>query len=261
MNKQEIEALVLSVVDRVLNNGQKVEDSLIECKREWPDRSKARQLAGHANSARGEEIVWIIGIDETGRKLTSPESPDLADWWSGMSSRFDDHVVPEMRDLIVQVTPKEFVTALVFSTDRAPYVIKVASSTGPIEREVPIRDGTRTRSSYRHELLRLLRPAAVPPPASLIYVHLTGRARSQKSVSFTLRAHLYIDQRPDETVMLPYHLMQSYLKPVVTAYNVQIEDSIAMDLTLSSDTSDENVRMGPRGGLMVSQSLVVQLLN
>jgi hypothetical protein len=212
VNKQEIEALVLRLVDAVLA-GKKVEDSLIECKGEWPLPTKARQLAAHANRARGEEVVWIIGLDEKAGVLTSPHSPDLADWWSKMESRFDDHVVPDMRDLRVQVNEEASVTALVFSTDRAPYVVKVADAEGRVEREIPIRDGTRTRSAYRHEIIRLLYPAAVPPPVTLIQAGLTGRSNNgiKSGVVLQFEAHLYIEQRTDETIMVPQHLMDFHL--------------------------------------------------
>ena len=211
MNKQALEVLVLAAVDRVMK-GRKTEDSLVECKREWPEVSKARQLAGHANSARGEEIVWIIGIDEKTGELTNPEMPDLAEWWSQMSSRFDDQVAPEMQSLNIQVNEHASVTALAFITDRAPYVVKTGSDEGRAEREVPFRDGTRTRSARRHELLRLLRPAAVPPPASILSASLTGTALPS-SVQFDLDTVVFIEQHADQTVMLPWHRMECRIVP------------------------------------------------
>jgi hypothetical protein len=34
------------------------------------DLAKAAvQIAGHANAARGESIVWIFGVDEAGREV------------------------------------------------------------------------------------------------------------------------------------------------------------------------------------------------
>lgn len=161
MRRQQLESLTLQIVDRVLR-GCSNEDSFIELKSEWPDVGKARQLAGHANSANGEEIVWIIGVDEKNRCLTTPARQDPAKWWSQVSSRFDDNVAPEMMDLVVPVRPGMSVTALAFKTDRAPYVVSVSNG-GTTERDVPIRSGTRTRSATRHELLRFLVPAATVP--------------------------------------------------------------------------------------------------
>ena len=58
--------LFTTVVDRVLRN-QKNEDDRIELKGVWPEpsgRRTARQLAGHANAARGERVLWIVGLSE-----------------------------------------------------------------------------------------------------------------------------------------------------------------------------------------------------
>ena len=160
MRRQQLELITIKAVERVLS-GERNEDSLIELKSEWPEVSKARQLAGHANSARGEEIIWIIGVDERSRRLSKPIPQDLAQWWAQMSKKFDGQVVPEMMDLAVPIGDEGSVTALAFQTDRSPYLITVQG--GAVEREIPIRDGTRTRSATRYEVLRLLIPAASVP--------------------------------------------------------------------------------------------------
>jgi hypothetical protein len=65
MRPIEIEAWVLRVVDQV-KKGQPNEDRRVELKAEWiePPEKAARQIAGHANAARGSNILWIIGLDE-----------------------------------------------------------------------------------------------------------------------------------------------------------------------------------------------------
>jgi hypothetical protein len=51
-----VEAWALGIVSRV-KSSQKVEDSRVELKREWPVPEKgARRLAAHANAALGEEM-------------------------------------------------------------------------------------------------------------------------------------------------------------------------------------------------------------
>lgn len=259
MHKQEIEALVLSAVQRVIN-GVRSEDSRIECKGEWPDSGKARQLAAHANSAHGEEMVWIIGLDEKAGRLTSPEPQELANWWAQMESRFDDHVAPDMQDLIVQVTEDDFVTALVFSTDRAPYVIKAGGDEGRLDREVPIRDGTRTRSARRHELLRILHPAAVPPSARLISALISG-ADSEGVADFQLEAQLFIEQRIDEAVMIPYHLILGRLDFNGLLGDVDTAELTHKSLAISCD-EDQMSRLGVhrrRDGLTIAGGAVLGL--
>ena len=64
MKALAIESWALRVLERV-GNRQSVEDSKVELKAKWPDPVKAaRRIAGHANAARGESILWLIGADE-----------------------------------------------------------------------------------------------------------------------------------------------------------------------------------------------------
>jgi hypothetical protein len=256
VNKQQLEALVLSAVDRI-RSGRKTEDSLIECKREWPEASKARQLAGHANSARGEEIVWIIGVDENTGEITSPAMQDLATWWPQIASRFDDQVTPELFALNVQVDEHASVTALNFTTDRAPYVVKTGSGDDRVEREVPFRDGTRTRSAYRHELLRLLYPAAVPPPANVLYATLNGFSHPS-STSFHLNAAIFFEQHVDQTVMLPYHWMECQIVPLRSETS---GEPIALDWAPRVPGNQEFTKIGVqqrRDGLVISGSAGIE---
>lgn len=209
MRRQQIELLTIQAVDRVLN-GLGNEDSLVEFKSIWPDPEKPRQLAGHANSARGEEILWIIGVDEQSGVLTQPPPVDLADWWARMSKGFDGQVVPELTDLQVPIE-NGTVTALLFQTDRAPYVIN--SKGGGGEKEIPIPTGTRTRSANRFEILRLLTPAVALPQCLLLEANVDVHERQQrvsKANTWQLQgfAKLYVDQRVGESTFFPRHKMQ-----------------------------------------------------
>ncbi|MCX5363200.1 ATP-binding protein [Streptomyces sp. NBC_00124] len=217
MRRQQLELVTIQSVERVLE-GHGNEDSLIEFKSEWPTESKARQLAGHANSARGEEIVWIVGVDEKARKLTSPESVDLAQWWAQICKRFDGQVTPEMMDLVVQIGDRGSVTALAFQTDRAPYVVNTQG--GATEREVPIRDGTRTRSATRYELLKLLGPAKTVPVVTVLDASAVGSETIRQEVKrwgFSIRATLYVDQHIDDATFFPLHGMRAELEVVTSA--------------------------------------------
>ncbi len=160
LRPQQLEARVIELVDLVLAGGR-IEDDLVECKSQWPDpqqRSSARQLAGHANKARGEPILWLIGLDENTHTLTQPRPVEVADWWAAVASRFDPPAPELEHHLVIPVGEGQAATALRFLTDRSPYVITGGGENGSLEREVPIRDGTRTRSARRDELLRLLIP-------------------------------------------------------------------------------------------------------
>lgn len=164
--EQRLEIKVLSWVDQVLR-GRRIEGSIVDCKAVWPTdhQRSARQIAGLCNAAQGADVVWLIGIDEDAAQLTQYPAVEIADWWSQVSSRFDD-VAPGLFSLSVPVAEGHQVIALQFSSSRAPYVIKLKPG-GPSEREVPWRDGTRTRSAYRYELQRLLAPTAELPSCEL----------------------------------------------------------------------------------------------
>jgi hypothetical protein len=216
LRPQQLEARVIELVDLVLA-GQRIEDDLVECKGQWPDpqqRSSARQLAGLANKAHDDAILWIVGLDEKAHVLTQPGPVEVADWWAAVSSRFDPPAPDLEHDLVVPVGERQAVTALRFLTEMSPYVIRVGDEGGPVDREVPIRDGTRTRSARRDELLRLLIPAVAPPSAQLLsarvypgYYPSAGKGLGQTLLH--LEATVFFQQPAMSTgvVMLPAHLM------------------------------------------------------
>lgn len=220
MTPQQLEAKVLAAVD-ALRRGERIEDDYVECKRQWPDPRKARQLAGAANRAAGNDVIWIVGIDESTGAIQHGGTLDPADWWAECSSRFDQ-AAPELEHhLVVRIGPTESVVALAFRTDRAPYVVKNQSGGSP-ELEVPIRDGTRTRSARRDELLRLLVPAVSTPPAVVLsaQVSATWRAESHQSDGGVRipdctyvdgSADIFIEYVGQGFVMLPKHEMEATL--------------------------------------------------
>ena len=71
MKAIEIEYWALRILERVEKH-QPIEDTWVELKAEWPVETAktARQLAGHANAARGEPVLWLIGVDEKRQSLS-----------------------------------------------------------------------------------------------------------------------------------------------------------------------------------------------
>jgi len=86
--RAQIEARALEAYDLV-SSGARREDSGVELKADWPTPDKAaRRIAGHANAARGEDILWIVGLDEA--RGVCPFAPEeLANWWSQVRAVFD----------------------------------------------------------------------------------------------------------------------------------------------------------------------------
>lgn len=151
MRKSELEAWVLNIIDRV-ESGQPNEDARVQLKREWLEPKKvARRIASHANAAGGEPVLWIIGVDQTAG-VVGADSLELATWLPQVRAKFSELAPDLLLDLNVSARSKT-VVALLFETDRAPFVMKNpaygSSGGGSVELEVPRRDGTRVRSARR----------------------------------------------------------------------------------------------------------------
>src|SRR3712207_5876612 len=111
MRKHQIENWALSVIERV-ESGEPNEDFRVELKSQWLDPQKAaRQIAGHANGARGENILWLIGVDQK-KGVIGADHMELADWYAKVKAQFDD-LAPQLIDLNVPVKGKT-VVALFF---------------------------------------------------------------------------------------------------------------------------------------------------
>ncbi|MEU4216500.1 hypothetical protein [Actinoplanes sp. NPDC026623] len=208
--KAFIEALVISAVDAVLS-GKRIEDERIECKSELMPPAKARQLAGAANAALGDDIIWIVGVDEAAAEVVTVDSTvDLADWWAKVERCFDDQVAPGLTSLWIPLPGDRLVLALHFTTDRAPYAVKNPGGGTP-ELEIPWRAGTRTRSAKRHELLRTLLPTVSVPSATLLAAKGRISATAESALQFRGGITLYIEHLQPGAIAIPTHLMTATL--------------------------------------------------
>ncbi|WP_230116636.1 hypothetical protein [Arthrobacter sp. Bi83] len=215
MRAIDLEARVISAVDQ-LRAGQNVEHDLIECKRSWPQEKKARQLAGSLNRAGGDPVIYIIGIDEKTGAVHDVSDTDILDWWSQIVPQFD-HTPPELvRHLNVQVGEgRDHVVALAVASDRAPYVVKTGSANPSLE--VPMREGTGTRSARRDELLRMLIPAVRLPQVLVLHVGLRADYYPETPRGNEARVHvggqmrLYVEHNDVNIVTLPAHGMRGRL--------------------------------------------------
>ncbi|HKB68673.1 MAG TPA: hypothetical protein VKC61_22620 [Pyrinomonadaceae bacterium] len=152
MKIPEIKSWALDIVGRIKSR-EPTEDSRVECKASWLDvKNVSRQLAGHANAASGEPVLWLIGVDEKGGVVAGASHNELANWYPQLVKEFDGVAPCLVADLNIAVEDKTIV-ALLFETTNAPFVVKVPNSD---RLEIPWREGTRTRSAKRAEVLRIL---------------------------------------------------------------------------------------------------------
>lgn len=213
MNSRQIESWALRVIDCV-KNGQPNEDFLVELKTEWIDTKKAaRIIAGHANAARGENILWLIGVNEkkSGEDcIVEVDQTELSNWYSSIEACFDE-LAPRMIPLNIPVDGKT-VVALLFQTDRAPFIVKNPDGKIP-HREVPWRENTSLRTAKRSDLIRLLSPIEKLPEIEIIDLELNacigGRPNYLGSQScpdqLYLESNLYIVSKNRERIIIPFH--------------------------------------------------------
>lgn len=212
MQNHELESWILSVADRV-KKSQPIEDVRVEAKAEWPDDlpRAARQIAALANANSSESILWIVGLDDDNHKVTGADAKEFTDWIAGIRKQFDDSFAPEVRNLNVPLDGATLV-GLYFETDRAPYVVKNPKFGQPgvkVELEVPWRDGTRTRSAKRSDLIRILSPRAKLPVIHVLHSTIEYRVRANPPDWFAITSLFVIPQ--DSPVTIARHLMNCTL--------------------------------------------------
>jgi len=231
MKSIAIESWAIGVLDR-LSNSDPIEDRRVELKASWPDPVRAaRRLAGHANAAHGDSILWLIGADENSGAIGASNN-ELADWFAQVSKQFDG-LVPGLDDLCVPYNGQT-VVALCFSTDRAPFVVRNPAfgqaKSGPVQLEVPWREGTAVRSATRQDLVRLLTPLEELPLIEILDGSIRGVGGQyekepfkgydtsvRKNFVWQLRLDLYFVPKNAPEIVIPFHSCSATLsmRPLV----------------------------------------------
>lgn len=221
MRAVELEGRVVAAIEARRNANVSPEDDFVECKGRWPEKDKARQLAALGNRAAGEPFVLIVGFDDRTGAIVDPGSTDPADWWQGMAGQFDQTPLDLLRHIVVHISDSEKVHAFAFGTDRVPYVVKNGQG-----RDVPMRDGTSTRSAYRHELLRLLLPSIGTPPSALlkadVYLAIGVNTGRPDGKAWNGYATPFVEHIGTGPLMLPAHAMRASIAYGDTVKEVSI---------------------------------------
>ena len=211
----EIEDWARQIMERV-DAGFKIEDSRVELKAEWPSdpNGAARRIAGLCNASAGAiGVLWVIGVDEV-RGAQGVVAADLAAWWPAVCSEFLDGT-PGVQDVVINYDGLE-VVALLFSTDLAPYTVKVSefgkTKGVKADREVPWREGTLVRTARRAELLRILLPTSVLPTLDARSSVVNAAVYPpQSSVSLTATTNFYAVLPMNSALVLANHQTEAWL--------------------------------------------------
>lgn len=240
MRPSQIEHWALQVID-VLSKGRKVEDTRVELKAALLSEEKmARQIAAHANAARGEPILWLIGVDEI-KGIVEVENFEVSDWYARVEKNFDG-LAPRMLNLNIPVDNNKSVIALFFETDRAPFVVKNPMfgtiNGGSIQMEVPWREGNSTRTARRADLIRMLVPAQLTPTIEVHSGNLRVRRTSNEKnteessgFSWDFRLAMYLIPRSSTRLVIPFHHCECAIKPLGSGSEIVFDE-----ITLSPQT-------------------------
>ena len=208
MRLTQIEAWALKVADDI-THGRPVEDARVEIKSKWPEELNgvARRIAGHANAAGGEPILWLIGLDEKAGSVVGADQNEMATWYPKVQEEFDE-LAPSVIDLNVPSEGKTIV-ALFFDTSRAPFTVKNpvfgSPNCGPVSREVPWREGTSVRSAKRADLIRLLTPLEQIPEIEILQAELKANIYSKSELNWHLSMRLYFVSNSEKDIFIPFH--------------------------------------------------------
>lgn len=213
MRPHEIENWALGVVERVVAK-QPVEDFRVELKSTWPEPDKAaRRIAGHANAAGGAQILWLVGVDENNGVVVGARQEEFAAWFGQVGACFNE-LPPQVTQLAIPAHGQTIV-ALLFNTDRAPFVVKNPQfgnqAGGPVELEVPYREATSTRSARRSDLIRLLSPRASLPDLEVLTGELSA-SPSAGSATWHLNMKVYVYPKGATSVVIPFHRCEGNLQ-------------------------------------------------
>jgi hypothetical protein len=225
---RKLEGWALQVLDRVVA-GSPLEDSRVELKATLiePDKA-ARRIAGHANAAHGEPILWLIGVDEvTG--IVGIGQADSARWL-GMVNTYFQGSTPAVLDLVVPYQ-NSTILALQFETHLAPFLVRnplFGNKPGhTIEYEVPWREGTKVRTARREDLLRILLPRSRVPEIEIISADLYAAEDTNQP---TLGPELwflgvfYVVPLSSERLIFPRHraFVEAYILPEIEGERIPL---------------------------------------
>jgi hypothetical protein len=238
MTPFQVETWALRVIEQVQNK-EPIEDSRVELKREWIDANKAaRRIAGHANVARGDPILWLIGVDEVSGVHGAVHN-ELANWWPAVAREFSE-VAPSYMDVVVTPPGSPAIVALQFDTSRYPYVVRNevfgVKGGGAVAWEIPWRQAASTRTALRSEVMLMLAGLTRKPDVKVLAAQIDVESVRVKTDSalrrldWTLQADLFFMVR--EEITIPLHTC------VLTMRELGQSEPLG--------ARDKSIRLGPR---------------
>lgn len=173
-------------------------------------------------------MLWLIGVEEVSG-VVGANPRDMATWWSQVKSEFDGQV-PYILDVSLSLATG-IVVALIFETDRAPFVVRNTvhglPGGGPVAREVPWREGTSVRSATRSDLLRLLTPTSELPALEIFKAEASLWPNAENGNILTVTLTVYAVVSLGAAVVLPNHQAHGTFHLAEQGISGDLETSLA----------------------------------
>ncbi len=235
---RDTEARSLRLVEHL--RGGNAPDSLSATHASWPKANAvARALAGHANAARGRELLWLIGVDGRGR-VSGADATDFAAWQEAVTSRFDG-LPPAMTVHVIPLEDGRKAAAIRIETARAPFAVRTGKGA---QLEVPWRDAVTgvLRSSSRMDLVRAFSPLGELPHLEVLEAELAFfrnmHARTRAVYRWTLDASVYVVPRSGDRLILPIHGVRAGIEIPAAKFR-----GAGMEINLTADKHSPGIRV------------------
>ena len=195
-----------------------------------PAAAMARRLAGHANWARGQDLLWIF----PGLAPAAVESALL-----GAASLFDGLAPAWLVQRLVLEDGRPGTVAKI-ETGRAPFVI--GASGGRLETPWLEPGETKPRSATRLDLVRLFTPRAELPQIEILEAALSFYRNTQLRVRTTFRwsadAALYLIPHETSRLVIPLHRFRAAVELPTAGFMVR-----ATEVNITADRQSPAVRV------------------
>lgn len=248
MDKSAIEYKALNLLDALGTSGQRLNEAARKALADeramlWaglpPAAKAARELAGQANTARGQTLLWLLrGKSKTKSKPAPIPRAELEAWLQELRQTFEG-IPPQIEVLEVVSSAGEPVIAMHVETDRAPFVIYTTTARKPgAERatEVLWQEDGLSRPIRRAELVRMVTPLRDLPEFEILlgelsfYKNVNRMLDPRTAYHWSLDATVYVAPKDEKRWILPMRRSGVVLECVTPAFA-----SEASQVNLSAD--------------------------
>lgn len=252
--------------------GQLIESDNVEAKLSFSNKEDekervARQIAGCANAALGNEFTFLFGVREESFEVVGISKEQLGElpaWWNGIKKHFA-FIVPRYKTYVISYDDLDddlSLVALIFDTSNPPYMVKNSHRIKKdVMYEILWREGNEARPATHEDIVGMLRTASLIPEHDAIDVFLTCGKKS----TLDLTASIYVTSRTQRTIVLPFYRCETMIKvagesdwTLMTATHLSSAAG-ASSTIIQQSYHDVMLRDGGAGEIRVHANCVVRL--